>query len=495
LTAILENGAGTKRVVLDGRIVVEGLDFGPLPDGSAYLSGRSATGIGGYPAEHYLSRANHTGQQAASTISDFTEAAQDAIGSILTDTSTIDFTYADGTPSITADVKSGSIANTHIASGAAIGWAKIDKTGAVPGDVGASAASHTHTASSITDFQEAVEDRIGVSILGDAYIIAAYDDGTGKVSISLAGLDFSGLGNLVVDSIESNGEVIGGDASFATLTLASPLAIGYLPRATSGKVLRATGTGTAPAYSTFTIPDTFSAGDSLYASGANTLAALAIGAANRVLISSGSAPQWNANLPFATMPTGTGSWDWGSGNTLHLARRTSIGTTTTGEVLIVGDATLVAANSLTSGLGLEVYGDGNSNVTALYFGNRDTGTSASLGFLWGLKASAGASPEKRAFSMQVSKSGTWDGTAANQNVNMVLRAIRDGTLTDTLYLTSKGTLGINSNSYGSGVGVVALANATTNPSTNPSGGGVIYVDAGALKYRGSSGTVTTLAVA
>jgi hypothetical protein len=47
-------------------------------------------------------------------------------------------------------------------------------------------------------------------------------------------------------------------------------------------------------------------------------------------------------------------------------------------------------------------------------------------------------------------------------------------------------------SMGGGVGVVFLANAGVNPSSNPTGGGVIYVDAGALKYRGSSGTVTTL---
>lgn len=45
---------------------------------------------------------------------------------------------------------------------------------------------------------------------------------------------------------------------------------------------------------------------------------------------------------------------------------------------------------------------------------------------------------------------------------------------------------------GSGEGVVFLANATTLPSTNPTGGGILYVDSGALKYRGSSGTVTTL---
>jgi hypothetical protein len=46
---------------------------------------------------------------------------------------------------------------------------------------------------------------------------------------------------------------------------------------------------------------------------------------------------------------------------------------------------------------------------------------------------------------------------------------------------------------GGGVGVLAIGNATTVPTTNPTGGGVLYVEAGALKYRGSSGTITTIA--
>jgi hypothetical protein len=41
--------------------------------------------------------------------------------------------------------------------------------------------------------------------------------------------------------------------------------------------------------------------------------------------------------------------------------------------------------------------------------------------------------------------------------------------------------------------VLYIANAATVPASNPSGGGVLYVEAGALKYRGSSGTVTTIA--
>lgn len=51
-----------------------------------------------------IQRANHTGTQTASTISDFAEAAQDAVGSALVDSATIDFTYNDAANQITAGV-------------------------------------------------------------------------------------------------------------------------------------------------------------------------------------------------------------------------------------------------------------------------------------------------------------------------------------------------------------------------------------------------------
>jgi hypothetical protein len=50
-------------------------------------------------------------------------------------------------------------------------------------------------------------------------------------------------------------------------------------------------------------------------------------------------------------------------------------------------------------------------------------------------------------------------------------------------------------SYGGGVGVVSLQDAVTVPSSNPTAGGVLYSEAGALKWRGSSGTVTPIAPA
>ena len=49
--------------------------------------------------------------------------------------------------------------------------------------------------------------------------------------------------------------------------------------------------------------------------------------------------------------------------------------------------------------------------------------------------------------------------------------------------------------YGLGDKVLFAENTTTAPSSNPVGGGYWYIDGGALKYRGSSGTTTTIAPA
>lgn len=63
--------------------------------------------------------------------------------------------------------------------------------------------------------------------------------------------------------------------------------------------------------------------------------------------------------------------------------------------------------------------------------------------------------------------------------------------------TSKnGNIGLGATpSAGGGALCIFIPNASTVPTTNPSGGGVLYVQGGALKYRGSSGTVTTLGAA
>lgn len=74
---------------------------------------------------------------------------------------------------------------------------------------------------------------------------------------------------------------------------------------------------------------------------------------------------------------------------------------------------------------------------------------------------------------------------------------RNGTLgtNDRLVLTLAGNIGFNGASFGtSAAGVIFIGNGTA-PSSNSTGGGQLYCEAGALKYRGTSGTVTTLGAA
>ncbi|HYY56292.1 MAG TPA: hypothetical protein VE842_03115, partial [Pyrinomonadaceae bacterium] len=61
-------------------------------------------------------------------------------------------------------------------------------------------------------------------------------------------------------------------------------------------------------------------------------------------------------------------------------------------------------------------------------------------------------------------------------------------------ISATGNIGINTTSaFGGGAGVLGMLNATTAPTSTPTGGGIIWIEGGALKYKGSSGTVTTLA--
>jgi hypothetical protein len=63
-------------------------------------------------------------------------------------------------------------------------------------------------------------------------------------------------------------------------------------------------------------------------------------------------------------------------------------------------------------------------------------------------------------------------------------------------LAAGGNIGIRTTSqFGGGQGVIAIANATAAPSVNPAGAGILYVEDGALKYRGANGTVTEIAPA
>lgn len=68
-----------------------------------------------------------------------------------------------------------------------------------------------------------------------------------------------------------------------------------------------------------------------------------------------------------------------------------------------------------------------------------------------------------------------------------------GAPVERMRITSTGNLLVGVTTAGtSAAKIIGMANATA-PTTSPAGMGQLYVESGALKYRGSSGTVTTIA--
>lgn len=92
-------------------------------------------------------------------------------------------------------------------------------------------------------------------------------------------------------------------------------------------------------------------------------------------------------------------------------------------------------------------------------------------------------------------------TNCNGQINLlgspiVLNSTQDVTVNsdNDITLIAGGNIGLGAGaSAGGGVLCIFIPNRTTAPTTNPTAGGILYVESGALKYRGSSGTITVIA--
>lgn len=243
-------------------------------------------------------------------------------------------------------------------------------------------------------------------------------------------------------------------------------------------------------------------GDLLYASSASALARLADVATGNALISGGvgAAPSWgkialtthvSGVLPVANGGSGTstqftlGSVVFAGASGVYKEDNPNLFWDDTNNRLGIG------TTSPDTRLHIE-YSD-NVFATGMTLQNTNTGTQAQSGFA-------------------IQKA---DGTVVGQFVhlpsNFTDAAMRDVFLisavtnipmvfytnnTHRMRLTASGNLGFGTpDQFGGGVGVIGIANRGTAPTTNPTGGGVLYCSAGALLYRGSSGSVTTVAPA
>lgn len=125
----------------------------------------------------------------------------------------------------------------------------------------------------------------------------------------------------------------------------------------------------------------------------------------------------------------------------------------------------------------------------------NTGTGGSITILGGTGSTSGTPSAGGASYLK----GGDGGTNQNGGVAYVLGGAKNGSGTDgnvVICYTGSAAIGnlalFGAGSFGSGVNVLSIANATTAPSTDPTGGGVLYCQGGALKARSSGGQVSVL---
>lgn len=252
---------------------------------------------------------------------------------------------------------------------------------------------------------------------------------------------------------------------------------------TSGNVAITTGSGTTPGNFTVTTGQGASSGQGGNATftlgngggtasvGGDLTATMGNGTTSarggQIVLTSGNGGTTGAGGNFSAS-AGNGGATSGVGGNITLTSGISSGSSAAGNIAIQGG---------TPG------GTGNSGHIDLTTQTANSGASANIGNI-NLTTGGFSPPNEYGGNINI-LAGSNSGSS-----NIILRLLTAGGSTAHFSFDTGTDAG-----PGGGNGVIAIQNAGTNPSTNPTGGGILYVTAGALTYRGSSGTVTTIAVA
>jgi hypothetical protein len=172
---------------------------------------------------------------------------------------------------------------------------------------------------------------------------------------------------------------------------------------------------------------------------------------------------------YRIQPLGVFSWYDGAGGTRMTLNSTGLGVGTSPAVLLdIQSASAVIRATSSTG----------TNTSFAAFAN--TGGAVRVGAE--NSAGGGLFTGSSAYSAVLGTTGAYSAhIGTNGNVRVTV--------------DSSGNVGVGVSTFGtSAAKVLGLANATA-PTTSPAGMGQLYVEAGALKYRGSSGTITTIAAA
>lgn len=192
----------------------------------------SATQVGAFTvdAQGRLTAASNVNiSLASSAITDFNEAAQDAVGGILANTSNISLSYNDVGNSISADLINTSVTPGAYGSATQVGTFTVDAKGRL---TAASSTAIAIPSTQITDFNEAAQDAVGNILLDSASIDFTYNDVGNTISAAVlpAGVDHNALQNYVANrhidhsavSVNAGTGLTGGGDLTTTRTISMP---------------------------------------------------------------------------------------------------------------------------------------------------------------------------------------------------------------------------------------------------------------------------------
>jgi hypothetical protein len=183
--------------------------------------------------------------------------------------------------------------------------------------------------------------------------------------------------------------------------------------------------------------------------------------------------------------------------------QTKLNSTLADRMVITSDGKVgIGTVSPSSGAVLHVREDVDG-FTGIYITNENTGTYSSSGIYFTDENSSTCFIrlyDSNFFTASMQNALRFENNRTDGSIQMAaagtgghIHIISDN---GNLSLTGDGNLGFNtSDQFGGGTDVIGIHNASTVPTSNPANGGVLYAQSGALKWRGSSGTTTTIATA
>jgi len=132
---------------------------------------------------HITAVTNTSVSITSSGVSDFTEAAQDAVGAMVVGTGNVPLAYVDGAPALSASLSNTGVTAGTYGSTTVVGRFTVDAAGRL---TAASNQTISLTSGAVSDFTEAAQDAVGAMVSGSGNVPLVYTDGTPALAASLS---------------------------------------------------------------------------------------------------------------------------------------------------------------------------------------------------------------------------------------------------------------------------------------------------------------------